>query len=146
MDALGRDRVRAVMMPSRYNADISLQDAREMAGILRVRYDEIPIEGRDEWLAAARRLAAVIEGSRVFMVVFSTGGQGDSIEILGLGHLTIRGAGTMLCSKRFVKQSTLKAGEARRLESEAGHELPSLARRSQSFCFARYDTDRIAGL
>jgi len=29
------------MMPSRYNADISLQDAREMAGILRVRYDEI---------------------------------------------------------------------------------------------------------
>jgi NAD+ synthase (glutamine-hydrolysing) len=33
-----------VMMPSRYNADISLQDAREMAGILRVRYDEIPIE------------------------------------------------------------------------------------------------------
>jgi len=34
------------MMPSRYNADISLQDAREMAGILRVRYDEIPIEGR----------------------------------------------------------------------------------------------------
>jgi NAD+ synthetase len=44
-DALGRERVRAVMMPSRYNADISLQDAREMAGILRVRYDEIPIEG-----------------------------------------------------------------------------------------------------
>ncbi len=45
VDALGRERVRAVMMPSRYNADISLQDAREMAGILRVRYDEIPIEG-----------------------------------------------------------------------------------------------------
>ena len=44
-DALGRERVRAVMMPSRYNADISLQDAREMAGILRVRYEEIPIEG-----------------------------------------------------------------------------------------------------
>ena len=45
VDALGCERVRAVMMPSRYNADISLQDAREMAGILRVRYDEIPIEG-----------------------------------------------------------------------------------------------------
>jgi NAD+ synthetase len=45
VDALGRERVRAVMMPSRYNAEISLQDAREMAGILRVRYDEIPIEG-----------------------------------------------------------------------------------------------------
>ena len=33
VDALGRDRVRAVMMPSRYNAPISLDDAREMAGI-----------------------------------------------------------------------------------------------------------------
>ncbi len=44
VDALGRDRVRAVMMPSPYNAPISLHDAREMAGILGVRYDEIPIE------------------------------------------------------------------------------------------------------
>ncbi len=45
VDALGRDRVRALMLPSRYNASISLEDAREMAGILGVRYDELPIEG-----------------------------------------------------------------------------------------------------
>jgi len=45
VDALGRDKVRAVMLPSRYNAQISLDDAREMAGIVGVRYDEIPIEG-----------------------------------------------------------------------------------------------------
>jgi len=44
VDALGRERVRAVMMPSPYNAPISLEDARTMAGILDVRYDEIPIE------------------------------------------------------------------------------------------------------
>ena len=43
VDALGASRVRAVMMPSQYSASISLEDAREMAGILRVRYDEIPI-------------------------------------------------------------------------------------------------------
>ena len=43
-DALGRDQVRALMLPSPYNAAISLDDAREMAGILGVRYDEIPIE------------------------------------------------------------------------------------------------------
>ncbi len=43
VDALGRDRVRAVMMPSQYSAAISLEDAREMAGIAGVRYDEIPI-------------------------------------------------------------------------------------------------------
>ncbi|MEO8487336.1 MAG: NAD+ synthase [Betaproteobacteria bacterium] len=45
VDALGRDKVRAVMLPSRYNAQISLDDAREMAGIVGVRYDEIAIEG-----------------------------------------------------------------------------------------------------
>ncbi len=44
VDALGRDKVRALMLPSPYNASISLEDAREMAGILGVRYDEIPIE------------------------------------------------------------------------------------------------------
>jgi NAD+ synthase (glutamine-hydrolysing) len=45
VDALSRDRVRAVMLPSTYNAAISLEDARTMAGILGVRYDEIPIDG-----------------------------------------------------------------------------------------------------
>ena len=43
VDALGADRVRAVMMPSRFNAPISLADAREMAALVGVRYDEIPI-------------------------------------------------------------------------------------------------------
>ena len=43
VDALGADRVRAVMMPSPYTADISWIDARDMAARLGVRYDEIPI-------------------------------------------------------------------------------------------------------
>ncbi len=43
VDALGADKVRAVMMPSRYTADISWIDARDMAERLGVRYDEIPI-------------------------------------------------------------------------------------------------------
>jgi NAD+ synthetase len=42
-DALGAERVRAVMMPSQYTAQMSLEDAREIARNLRVRYDEIPI-------------------------------------------------------------------------------------------------------
>ncbi|HMH19583.1 MAG TPA: NAD+ synthase [Burkholderiales bacterium] len=42
-DALGPDRVRAVMMPSQYTADMSLDDSRELARNLGVRYDEIPI-------------------------------------------------------------------------------------------------------
>jgi len=44
VDALGRDRVHAVMMPSPYTRSISLDDAREMANILRVQYSEIEIE------------------------------------------------------------------------------------------------------
>jgi NAD+ synthase (glutamine-hydrolysing) len=43
VDALGADKVRSVMMPSPYTADISWIDARDMAGRLGVRYDEIPI-------------------------------------------------------------------------------------------------------
>ena len=43
VDALGADKVRAVMMPSPYTADISWIDARDMAARLGVRYDEIAI-------------------------------------------------------------------------------------------------------
>jgi NAD+ synthase (glutamine-hydrolysing) len=43
VDALGADRVRTIMMPSPYTADISWIDAREMAERLGVRYDEIAI-------------------------------------------------------------------------------------------------------
>ena len=43
VDALGPQRVRAVMMPSPYTADISWIDARDMAQRLGVRYDEISI-------------------------------------------------------------------------------------------------------
>ncbi len=44
VDALGADKVYAVMMPSPYTAQISLDDSREMVKILGVRYDEFSIE------------------------------------------------------------------------------------------------------
>lgn len=43
VDALGADKVRAVMMPSPYTADISLADSRDMIERLGIRYDEISI-------------------------------------------------------------------------------------------------------
>lgn len=43
VDALGKDRVRTIMMPSPYTADISWIDARDMAQRLGVHYDEISI-------------------------------------------------------------------------------------------------------
>ncbi|ACL71902.1 NAD+ synthase [Thioalkalivibrio sulfidiphilus] len=44
VDALGADAVEAVMMPYRYTASMSVEDARSQAQSLGVRYREIPIE------------------------------------------------------------------------------------------------------
>jgi NAD+ synthase len=42
-DALGPDRVRAVMLPSPYTSQHSLDDAAECARLLGIQYDTIPI-------------------------------------------------------------------------------------------------------
>jgi NAD+ synthase (glutamine-hydrolysing) len=48
VDALGGDRVHAVMMPSRYTSAMSLADAREQAQTLGVKYSVLSIEGMFE--------------------------------------------------------------------------------------------------
>ena len=48
VDALGADRVHAVMMPSRYTSDMSLQDAEEQARGLGVKYSTLSIESMFE--------------------------------------------------------------------------------------------------
>ncbi|MFY3382544.1 NAD+ synthase [Paracidovorax sp. MALMAid1276] len=53
VDALGAGKVRTVMMPSPYTADISWIDARDMAERLGVRYDEISIQPQFEAFKAA---------------------------------------------------------------------------------------------
>ena len=60
VDALGKDKVRAVMMPSPYTADISWIDAREMALRMGVRYDEISIV--PEFEAFKKSLASEFAG------------------------------------------------------------------------------------
>ena len=60
VDALGADKVRAVMMPSPYTADISWIDARDMAARLGVRYDEILIT--PEFEAFKTSLSPLFEG------------------------------------------------------------------------------------
>lgn len=44
VDALGKERVRAILMPSRYTADISLEDGIKLAKNLGVKYEIISIE------------------------------------------------------------------------------------------------------
>jgi NAD+ synthetase len=53
VDALGADKVRAVMMPSPYTAQMSLDDSREMVRRLGVQYDEIAIGPLMEQYAVA---------------------------------------------------------------------------------------------
>jgi NAD+ synthase (glutamine-hydrolysing) len=48
VDALGAERVHAVMMPSRYTSSMSLDDAREQARLLGVKYTLLSIEGMFE--------------------------------------------------------------------------------------------------
>jgi len=60
VDALGAEKVRTVMMPSPYTADISWLDARDMAQRLGVRYDEISIVPEFEAFKAS--LAAEFAG------------------------------------------------------------------------------------
>ena len=56
VDALGADRVRGVMLPFRFTAQVSLDDAAKLAGALGIRYDVLPIapavNGFEEILAS----------------------------------------------------------------------------------------------
>jgi len=55
VDALGADAVQAVMMPYRYTSEMSLEDAKQQAGMLGVDYQIIPIEGMVESTREALR-------------------------------------------------------------------------------------------
>jgi len=60
VDALGADKVRAVMMPSPYTAQMSIADSREMVKLLGVKYEELDIV--PTFTALQDTLAPVFEG------------------------------------------------------------------------------------
>ncbi|MGR3648961.1 MAG: NAD+ synthase [Shimia sp.] len=61
VDALGPENVRCVMLPSEYTSEASLEDAKDIAERLGVRYDFVPIaEGRQ---AITNTLAPLFEGT-----------------------------------------------------------------------------------
>jgi NAD+ synthase (glutamine-hydrolysing) len=59
-DALGSERVRAVMMPFRYTSQMSQEDAERQAALLKVQYDVIPISAIYD--AVVGQLAPIFEG------------------------------------------------------------------------------------
>jgi NAD+ synthase len=63
VDALGPERVRCVMLPSKYTSQESLDDAAEIAKLLGVHYDTIPIE--PAVAAFGGSLADIFAGKRV---------------------------------------------------------------------------------
>ncbi len=108
VDALGADHVHAVMMPSRFTSDLSLELAREQADMLDVTYREISIEpayqslleamqpsfeGREEDITE-ENLQARIRGSMLMALsnkfgwlVLATGNKSE----LAVGYSTIYG-------------------------------------------------------
>ncbi len=61
VDALGKDRVRCIMLPYRYTSDESLKDAADCAKALSVRYDIVPISAPVEGFLEA--LQPLFEGT-----------------------------------------------------------------------------------
>jgi len=107
-DALGPDRVRAVMMPFRYTATMSQEDAAKQAQLLGVRYDVIPIapiydatvaqlaplfEGRDEDVteeniqARCRGLLLMAISNKTGRMLLTTGNKSE----MAVGYATLYG-------------------------------------------------------
>jgi len=126
-DALGAERVRAVMMPFRYTAAISQEDAARQAQLLGVRYDVIPIApiydatvaqlaplfaGRDEDVteeniqARCRGLLLMAISNKTGRMLLTTGNKSE----MAVGYATLYGdmAGGFApikdCSKTLVYQ------------------------------------------
>jgi NAD+ synthase (glutamine-hydrolysing) len=136
---LGRDRVRAVMMPSPYTADISWLDARDMSQRLGVRYDEISIA--PEFDAFRASLAKDFEGLKedtteeniqarirgVFLmalsnkhgsIVLTTGNKSE----MATGYCTLYGdmAGGFAVIKDVLKTSVFKLARWRNVHDPYG--------------------------
>jgi len=134
VDALGADKIHAVMMPSPYTADISWLDAREMVQRLGVRYDEISIaplfEGFKKSLAdqfkglaedtTEENIQARVRGTLLMAMSNKTGAivltTGNKSE-MATGYCTLYGdmAGGFAVIKDVVKTQVFKLAEWRNL-------------------------------
>jgi NAD+ synthetase len=136
VDALGAQRVRAVMMPSQYTAGMSLEDARAEAEALKVRYTEIPIKpmfgaflkalsGEFKGLAAdatEENLQSRIRGTLLMALSNKTGAlvltTGNKSE-MGTGYATLYGdmAGGFAVLKDINKQLVYRLANYRNSRS-----------------------------
>lgn len=143
VDALGADKVRAVMMPSSYTADISIIDSREIVKRLGVAYDEIAIAPAmtvfDDLLAHAfvgrkvdtteENIQARIRGTLLMAmsnkfgsIVLTTGNKSE----MAVGYCTLYGdmAGGFAVIKDIAKTLVYKLCAWRNLQQWDGGESP----------------------
>ncbi len=127
VDALGPEKVRAVMMPSPYTAGISLEDARDMARRMGVRYDEYsivpqfeaflatladefrgkPLDATEENIQARIRGVILMALSNKFgSIVLTTGNKSE----MATGYCTLYGdmAGGFAVIKDLLKTTVFK--------------------------------------
>ena len=137
VDALGADRVRAVMMPSPYTAEMSWIDSRDMVARLGVRYDEFRIDRcfdafrdtlKDEFAGLAadtteENLQARIRGTLLMAlsnkygsIVLTTGNKSE----MAVGYCTLYGdmAGGFAVIKDIAKTLVYRLARWRNREHE----------------------------
>jgi NAD+ synthase len=90
VDALGAEKVRGVMLPSRYTSEESLEDARECARLLGCRHDVISIapgvEALDQMLPEMSGLAAENVQARLRMVALMAASNSSGEMLLTTGN------------------------------------------------------------
>jgi NAD+ synthase (glutamine-hydrolysing) len=139
VDAIGADKLRTVMMPSPYTADISWIDACEMAERMKVRYDEISIvpqfdafkaslEGEFKGLAedtTEENIQARIRGTLLMAlsnkfgsIVLTTGNKSE----LATGYCTLYGdmAGGFAVIKDLAKTTVFRLAQWRNANDPYG--------------------------
>lgn len=132
VDALGKDKVQALMMPFRYTADISIADAKEEAEILGVKFDVMSIEpmfdafmgqlapmfadtGRDtteeNLQARCRGVVLMALSNKRRSIVLTTGNKSE----MAVGYATLYGdmAGGFVVLKDVPKTLVFKLAEYR---------------------------------
>jgi NAD+ synthase len=90
VDALGADRVRCVMLPSKFTSEESLEDARECARMLGCRHDVVPImpavDAVDTMLPNLKGLAAENVQARLRMVTLMALSNAEGQMVLTTGN------------------------------------------------------------
>ena len=148
VDAIGKQRVMAVMMPSRHTSQMSLEDARSEAEALGVRYEVIPIEPMYESTlgqlqplfqdttvdtteeniqARCRGMLLMAISNKLGYMVLTTGNKSE----MAVGYATLYGdmVGGFSAIKDVPKMMVFELARYRNAQDSAKNQSPSIPER-----------------